>query len=87
MLTKTAYLAYIQCLKHLWLTTHRPYLATAPDPSALRRLQAGQEVDEAARGVFTNGRLIPHHPQLQEMATLTAESITNGAETLRQAHG
>jgi len=85
MLTKTATLAHTQCPKQLWLTTHRPHLATAPDPSALRRLQAGQAVDEAARGAFTNGRLIPHHPDPQEMATLTAEAIADGVETLFQA--
>jgi len=85
MLTKTAYLAHVQCPKHLWLTMHRPHLANASDPSALRRLQAGQEVDEAARGVFANGRLIPHHPDAQEMAALTANAIADGAETLFQA--
>ncbi len=85
MLTKTNYLAYTQCPKHLWLATHKPHLATAPNPSALRRLQAGQEVDEAARGEFAEGILIPHRPQPQEMATLTAEAIADGAETLFQA--
>ncbi len=62
-----------------------PLADNAPAPSALRRLQAGQEVDEAARGMFANGRLILHHPHPQKMATLTAEAITNGAETLFQA--
>lgn len=56
-----------------------------PDPSALRRLQAGQEVDQAAREQFPNGRLIPNLPQSESMAALTAQTIADGVETIFQA--
>lgn len=49
MLTKTAYLAFTQCARQFWLDAHQPELASPPDPSAQRRLRAGQEVDRLAR--------------------------------------
>jgi len=43
-------------------SSKRPLLQLiSPDPSALRRLQAGQEVDEAARGVFAH----PHESRTE----------------------
>lgn len=49
MLTKTAYLSFTHCPKHLWLAEYRRELATAPDLTAQRRLQTGIEVDRLAR--------------------------------------
>lgn len=85
MLSKTAYLAYSQCPKALWLDAYQPHLAAPPDPAAQRRLQAGQAVDKFAREQFDNGRLIPYRPQPAEMAALTRQAIVEGAETLFQA--
>ena len=85
MLTKTTYLAYTQCPKAFWLDAYQPHLATPPDPAAQRRLRAGQDVDKQARQQFPNGRLIPFRPQPADMAELTTQAITEGAETLFQA--
>lgn len=85
LLTKTAYLAYRQCPKQLWLDAYQPELAAPPDPTAQRRLRAGQEVDRLARGQFPNGRSIPYHPQPEDIAPLTRQAIAEGAETLFQA--
>ncbi|MEZ4594251.1 MAG: DUF2779 domain-containing protein [Chloroflexota bacterium] len=85
MLTKTAYLAYSQCPKQLWLDAYRPELASPPDPTAQRRLRAGQAVDQLAREQFANGRSIPYRPQPEEMVPLTRQAIAEGAETLFQA--
>ena len=85
MLTKTTYLSYTQCPKQFWLVEHQPNLATAPDPTAQRRLQAGQAVDKRAREQFPNGILIPYRPQPEDMAPLTTEAIVSGAEALFQA--
>ncbi|MEZ4591382.1 MAG: Dna2/Cas4 domain-containing protein [Chloroflexota bacterium] len=85
MLTKTAYLAYSQCPKQLWLDAYRPELAAPPDPTAQRRLRAGQAVDQLAREQFVNGRSIPYRPQPEEMAPLTRQAMAEGAETLFQA--
>lgn len=85
MLTKTAYLAYTQCPKAFWLTTHYPHLAAPPDPAAQRRLQTGIEVDRLARNQFPDGVHIPYRPHPEEMAPITAQAIADGAEALFQA--
>ena len=75
MLTKTAYLAYNQCSKQLWLDAYRPEFSATPDPAALRRLRAGQQVDQLAREQFPNGRLIPYRPHPEEMSPLTRRRL------------
>lgn len=85
MLTKTAYLAYTQCPKHLWLAEHRPELATAPDPATQRRLQTGIEVDRFARDQFPDGVHISYRPHPEDMAPITAQAIAQGAQALFQA--
>lgn len=67
MLTKTAYLAYTQCPKQFWLDAYQPELAAPPDPTAQRRLRAGQDVDRLAREQFPNGRIIPLTSPQDEM--------------------
>ena len=85
MLTKTTYLTYTQCAKAFWLEEYQPALAAPPTPTTQRRLRAGQEVDKRAREQFPDGRLIPYRPHPEDMAPLTAQAITAGAETLFQA--
>ena len=85
MITKTTYLAYTHCPKQFWLDALQPELAAPPDPTARRRLRAGQAVDQLAREQFPNGRLIPYRPHPAEMAPLTSQAIVEGAETLFQA--
>jgi hypothetical protein len=84
-LSKTAYLAYRHCPKHLWLSQHRPHLATPPDDTAQRRLRMGQAVDQHARQQFPDGHHIPYRPDPHEMAQLTTQAITDGITTLFQA--
>ena len=84
-LTKTTYLTYSQCVKAFWLTTHQSHLAAPPDPASQRRLRAGQQVDELARTVFANGRLIPYRPHPEDMAELTTQAMAEGSQTLFQA--
>ncbi|MCA9916578.1 MAG: DUF2779 domain-containing protein [Anaerolineales bacterium] len=85
MLTKTAFLAYVQCPKQVWLDAFQPEIAAAPDPAALRRLQMGQAVDQLARTWFVDGRSVPYRPHPEDMAPLTREAMEAGAETLFQA--
>ena len=85
MLTKTAYLAFTQCARQFWLDAHQPELASPPDPSAQRRLRAGQEVDRLAREQFPYGRSVPYRPHPEEMAPLTQQAIAASADTLFQA--
>lgn len=84
-LTKTAYLAFTQCAKYSWLQAHAPLLMSAPEPSALRRMLNGQQVDKKAREFFPNGRIIPYRNQPEEMVPLTTEAIADDADTLFQA--
>lgn len=84
-LTKTTYLAFTRCPKQFWLDAYQPDLAAPPDPAAQRRLHAGQQVDKLAREQFPHGRLIPYRPHPEEMASLTAQALFEGATTLFQA--
>ena len=84
MLTKSAYLAYLQCPKHFWLNEHQQELASPADTAALRRMRVGYEVENSARGLFPAGVHIPYRPHPDDMAPLTAEAIANGAQTLFQ---
>lgn len=85
MITKTSYLTYTQCPKAFWLAEYQPHLSAPPDPTAQRRLRTGQEVDRLARQQFPDGILIPYRPHPEDMAPLTIQAITDGAETLFQA--
>jgi hypothetical protein len=85
MLTKTAYMAFVQCPQALWLDEHQPSLAAPPDPTQQRRLRAGQQVDKLAREQFPDGVLIPYRPFPTEMAPLTMKALADGAVTLFQA--
>lgn len=85
MLTKTAYLAYVQCPKAFWLDAHQPELAAPPDPAAQRRLRAGNEVDRLARAQFPDGVGIAYRPHTTDMVPLTQQALAEGATTLFQA--
>jgi CRISPR/Cas system-associated exonuclease Cas4 (RecB family) len=84
MLTKSAYLAFLQCPKHFWLNEHQQGLAAPPDMAARRRMRVGIEAENSARGLFPDGIHIPYRPHPADMAPLTAEAIANSAQTLLQ---
>ena len=54
-LTKTRYVAGVQCPKRLWLQVYRRDLATPPDPGLRARLAAGDDVGIRARALFPGG--------------------------------
>src|SRR5687768_1507133 len=83
MLSKTTYLAGLQCSKRLWLEMHRPFLAAPPSEIDRFRLAQGSEVDRLARQQF-DGRLIPYHPDQQEMIRATWQAIAEGEHVLFQ---
>ena len=85
MLTKTDYLAYLQCPLVFWLDRFRPELKAPPAADVQRRMRMGQEVDRAAREWFAEGVLIPYRPKPEEMAPLTAQAIAAGERALFQA--
>ncbi len=85
MITKSAYLSYLQCAKRFWLEAHFPQQAGPPDPVAQRRMREGTKVGRLARAWFPGGWLIPYQPQPEEMARLTAEALADKETTLFEA--
>ena len=69
MLTKTHYLAYRQCPKHLWLAIYQPELAAPPTLLQQQALQVGLEVDGLARDY------VPATAEPQFQVTLTADDL------------
>ena len=57
-LSKSKYIAGLQCPKRLWLAFHAPDLGTAPDEAVLARLDEGADVGRAAHALFPGGVLV-----------------------------
>jgi Domain of unknown function(DUF2779) len=61
-LSKSGFMAGVQCPKRLYLQVCRPELAAVPDESALATRRQGQEVGELARAAFPGGVLVEAGP-------------------------
>ena len=85
MITKSAYLSYLQCAKRFWLEAQFPQQTGPPDPVAQRRMREGTKVGRLARGWIPGGWLIPYQPQPAEMARLTMEALADRETTLFEA--
>ncbi|MFN2278227.1 MAG: DUF2779 domain-containing protein [Candidatus Promineifilaceae bacterium] len=85
MITKSDYLAYLQCPLVFWLDRFRPGLRAPLEVDVQRRMRMGQKVDKTAREWFPDGRLIPYRPNPEDMAPLTARAIAAGERALFQA--
>lgn len=60
MLSKTKYLAGLQCPKRLWLGCHAPDLASPAGPSLAALFEMGAEIGRHAHDLFPGGVLIDH---------------------------
>jgi hypothetical protein len=60
-LSKSKFVAGVQCLKRLYLQIHQPVLAAEADPEQEARLEEGQEVGILARSAFPGGVLVDVH--------------------------
>lgn len=87
-LSKSKFIAGLQCLKRVYLDVHRPHLATPPDPGTQAILEMGTEIGELARRRFPGGVLVapgyrPREAALAHTADLlregTAPAIFEGA--------
>jgi hypothetical protein len=58
-LSKSKYLAGMQCIKRLWLQVYEPEKAPPPSPVQQRIFDQGTEVGELARNCYPSGQLIP----------------------------
>lgn len=77
-LSKSRYLAGLQCHKRLYLMIHEPELAAPPNASRQAILDMGSTVGETARGYFPGGKLIEagyrqSQDALDETAALMAD--------------
>lgn len=62
-LSKSRFMAGLQCHKRLYLELYTPELAGEDDPATLARLRTGTAVGELARQRFPGGELIAHDHQ------------------------
>jgi hypothetical protein len=71
-LSKSKFLAGLQCLKRLYLNIHHPQWATPPDASTQAMLEIGMEIGELARRRFPGGRLV--NPGFRQREAALAET-------------
>ena len=67
-LSKSKFLAGLQCHKRVYLEIHRPYLATPPDAATQAMLDMGQEIGLVAQRRFPGGVLVAAGVRQREAA-------------------
>ena len=79
-LSKSRFMAGLQCLKRLYLETYARELADPPDPASQAVLDSGTHVGELARQRFPGGVLIddPYYRHA-DAVTSTAKALRDGA--------
>lgn len=79
-LSKSKYMAALQCHKRLYLETYHPELATAVDEQTESRFETGYEVGEWARKRFPGGILVSQdQSDLTGAISRTADLITDSS--------
>ncbi|HEX2056456.1 MAG TPA: DUF2779 domain-containing protein [Nitrospiraceae bacterium] len=79
-LSKSRFLAALQCEKRLYLEVYRPELGTPPDAAARAMLNMGQEIGVLARRRFPGGVLVDSSHRRAKAALLkTAELMVDPA--------
>jgi hypothetical protein len=77
-LSKSRYIAGLQCHKRLYLLIHQPELAAEPDENAQARFDQGLEVGRLARGMFPEGVLVEaEHTELDKALIRTLGLVTD----------
>lgn len=77
-LSKSKIMAGLQCPKRLWLQTHRPDLAQDNNQQAYA---AGNELGEAARRLYPDGRLIEHVFDIPKALAATRAALAEQPRT------
>ncbi len=81
-LSKSRFLAGLQCHKRLYLEIHSPELATPPTPDRRAIMDMGTDVGVLAREFFTNGVLVEEtHRQIPAALARTAELVADPTVT------
>src|SRR5947209_6901375 len=77
-LSKSRFVAGVQCLKRLYWQVHQPQLATPPEDSTVAILEQGQEVGRLACLAFPGGIKVEHgRDNLDQAVRHTRELIAN----------
>jgi predicted RecB family nuclease len=76
-ISKSKFVAGVQCLKRLYLQVHQPELATQPDPAADAIIEQGREVGMLARSLFPGGIEVDCSGGLGEAIRATRELVAN----------
>jgi hypothetical protein len=76
-ISKSKFVAGVQCLKRLYLQVHQPELATQPDPAAEAIIRQGQEIGMLARTLFPGGIEVDCSGGLSEAIRATRELVAN----------
>jgi hypothetical protein len=72
-LTKSRYIAGLQCLRRLWLLTHEPLPYEEPAPGS--RLDLGQKIGRKARLLFPGGVTISAEPWKHSLAVVQTAAL------------
>src|SRR5208283_3798962 len=76
LLTKSKFVAGLQCLKRLYMSVHQPELAAQPDESSQSIIDQGQEVGLLAQQMFPGGVAVESRNR-EEAIRATRELIGN----------
>src|SRR5438876_3299991 len=76
LITKSKFVAGVQCLKRLYLTVHTPELAAQPDESDQSIIDQGREVGLLARQMFPGG-VVGEGKDREQAIRMTRELIEN----------
>jgi len=77
-LSKSRFVAGVQCLKRLYLQVYRPDLAAEPDEGAVAIMEQGQLVGIEAQKAFPGGVLVDaSHDHLGVAIAITRQLVAN----------
>jgi|TARA_B100002003_G_scaffold214517_1_gene212809 hypothetical protein len=82
-LSKSKYIAGLQCHKRLWLEIHKPELASPPPPGQQRIFDQGTKVGEMATEEFPDGVLIEaDYLNIPDAIKQTKEALNNSVDVI-----
>ena len=76
-ITKSKFIAGVQCLKRLYLLVHEPELAAQPDAAAEAIIEQGRDVGLLARQLFPGGVEVDGSGGLEQTIRNTRELVAN----------
>ena len=76
-ISKSRFMAGVQCLKRLYLQAHNPELAATPDAAAEAIIQQGREVGIIAHQLFPGGIEVGSDVGLDQAIRNTRELVAN----------